>query len=378
MVCAFLLGLWLVVAGVGSLAPSLLVTPNGGLVPMTWRQALAGQLRDYGCWAPLTPAVVLATASARRRRWLARVLLHVALAATCAAVFSGLYAAATGTWGQGPRVALAHHAPRAALRYLVTAGGFLAVAAHLRAQRHALRAQVLESHLTQARLDALRVQLHPHFLFNTLHAIGSLVDERPAAARRMLTILGELLRLTLDRPAGRVPLREELAWLDRYLALQRVRFGDRLEVEVAVEPRALDAEVPALLLQPLVENALTHGADPDTGATAVQVAARVADDRLRLTVRDRGPGVRPDVTGGARAGGVGLRNTRERLEAAYGPRHVLIIQARPEGGAEVTVELPFERRETGQSRTERQREPTAAPPPARGAAPGGGVTARSA
>jgi two-component system LytT family sensor kinase len=210
-----------------------------------------------------------------------------------------------------------------------------------------LRAAQLEGQLAQAQVAALRMQLNPHFLFNTLHAISSLMDDDVHRARRMLVDLSDLLRLSLDSVGQQeVPLEQELTFLDRYLQIERVRFGDRLTVEIDVDENALDAFVPNLILQPLVENALKHAVAPFAGPGHVAIRARRDGATVRLSVEDDGPGLpAPHVSGdGAPAkerGGLGLRNTRERLERLYGDNHHLSLRSRPGHGLTILLILPF-------------------------------------
>jgi signal transduction histidine kinase len=203
------------------------------------------------------------------------------------------------------------------------------------------RSAKLEAELTRAHLDALRSQLRPHFLFNTLNAISVLTADDAAKARGMILRLGSLLRRSLDEEEHEVSLQEELRFLDEYLDIQRVRFGDRLSVTSAIDPSVMTARVPVLLLQPLVENALEHGAPEDGGTTSIALSIARMGDTVRVTIEDSGPGP-PDVPD--RRDGIGLRNTRERLRQLYGDRAVLTLRRRPGhpgGGGCVDIVLPF-------------------------------------
>lgn len=202
--------------------------------------------------------------------------------------------------------------------------------------RYRDRSAALETDLTRAQLDALRSQLRPHFLFNTLNAISVLTIADADKARRMLLRLGSLLRRSLDEEQHEVSLDQELAFLNEYLDIQRVRFGDRLSVTLAIDPAANGARVPVLLLQPLVENAIKHGASDDDGTTTIIVRAKRDDGRLRLTVEDRGPGPSGAIEG------VGLRNTRARLRTLYGDATSLLLRRADEGpGACVDISIPY-------------------------------------
>jgi LytS/YehU family sensor histidine kinase len=200
----------------------------------------------------------------------------------------------------------------------------------------------LEASLVEARLSALRGQLQPHFLFNTLNAIAVLTGEDPARAHRMLLRLGDLLRLSID-DNGRheVSLSQELATLACYLDIQQVRFEERLRVALEVEESVREAAVPAFLLQPLVENAVRHGVDPNVAGGEITVRARSQGDRLTIEVQDNGRGLRPDAH--PAPAGVGLGNTRARLAQLYGDRAGLSLEPTPTGGARVTVTIPLHR-----------------------------------
>jgi LytS/YehU family sensor histidine kinase len=188
------------------------------------------------------------------------------------------------------------------------------------------------------------MQLHPHFLFNSLNAITVLVRDRDTvAAGRMLDLLSDVLRQVLrSEQAHEVSLADELRFLERYLAIEQVRFSDRLTVRFDVEDTLLDAAVPEFLLQPLVENALRHGIAQRADAGAVEVSARRDDDTLVLSVTDNGPGPHAGHRDG-NGNGLGLANMRERLTNLYGSRAQLELRAAPQGGTVATVTIPFRR-----------------------------------
>ncbi|GAB5517937.1 MAG: hypothetical protein RhofKO_01880 [Rhodothermales bacterium] len=191
----------------------------------------------------------------------------------------------------------------------------------------------------QARLDALRFQLNPHFLFNSLNAVSTLVAEHDTtAANRMLARLGDFLRLTLDAPdATCVPLAQELDYAERYLAIEQVRFGDRLRVDIDVAPQVLDATVPALLLQPLLENAIQHGIDARPEGGTIRLTAQALGTQLLLSLSDDGRGLPPEMQEG-----VGLKNTRARLQQHYGDAHRFTLTRVDGGGVRIDLVLPFE------------------------------------
>jgi len=202
-----------------------------------------------------------------------------------------------------------------------------------------LHAAALETRLTEARLQALQMQLNPHFLFNTLNAIASLMHKDVDAADRMIVRLSELLRYALDSTNEQeVPLRQELDFLGRYLDIQRARFGERLTVTQQIADEVLNARVPNLILQPLVENAIEHGIDPHARPGEIILRALRRDGRLVLEVQDNGGGL---AKGLPPVEGIGLSNTRARLEQLYGPAHQLELKAGSSGGLTVFIDIPF-------------------------------------
>ncbi len=207
-----------------------------------------------------------------------------------------------------------------------------------------LRASQLESQLSQAQLHALRMQLNPHFLFNTLNGIAGLVrDNRNKDAVQMIAGLSDLLRHALDS-AGRqeVPLREELEFLELYLDIQQMRFSDRLKFQMEIAPETLDARVPNLILQPLVENAIHHGIAPRAAGGTVGVRSRREDSLLEIEIYDDGPGLwRSDAAESGEGAGIGLSNTRARLRQLYGDGHRFDVRDRVEGGVEALLVIPF-------------------------------------
>ena len=226
---------------------------------------------------------------------------------------------------------------------------------HERYRERARAAERLAASLTEARLHALKMQLQPHFLFNTLNAISALIPAEAKPAKRMLARLGDLLRIALEHEETQeVTLREELAFLEPYLEIEQARLEDRLTVVMEIAPETLDARVPHLILQPLVENAIRHGIAPRIAPGRVVISAtRGPDDRfLHLTVRDDGRGVDRDNRVGTRRG-VGLTNIRSRLEQLYDGEHRFELENHAEGGVLVRITLPFRRAESGAGKEER-------------------------
>jgi LytS/YehU family sensor histidine kinase len=201
-----------------------------------------------------------------------------------------------------------------------------------------LRAAQLEAKLASARLENLRLQLQPHFLFNALNTISAVMYEDPRRADAMISRLSDLLRSTItDSEAQEVPLEREIATLELYLDIMRQRFEDKLRVDVDVAPEVRQALVPHLLLQPLVENSIRHGVDPESLAVTVSVTAEREGGATRLRVRDHGRG----LPNGQFRRGTGLSNTAERLEKLYGTGHRLEFENCRDGGLAVTVAVPF-------------------------------------
>ncbi len=302
-----------------------------------------------GVWIALTPLLLRLAARFRieRRNWPRRLLLHLGLGVVIAfpqkmasdllaLPFLGarakevnlgdLFQATLGSLDYGIflylLVVLLHHAWEYARRF----------------QEEEHHAAKLEADLAGAQLEALQMQLQPHFLFNTLNAISVLVRSDPEKAEVMLRNLSEFLRATLDH-GGRaeVPLEEELSLLDRYLEIARTRFGERLSIERSVAPETLSASVPYLVLQPLVENALRHGIGSVPGPGTLGILAVRVDGKLRLEVSDSGPGF-PQTTNRI---GTGLENTRLRLARLYGDAQRLEVLDTAGRGCRVAVELPF-------------------------------------
>ena len=226
-------------------------------------------------------------------------------------------------------------------QYLIVLVCHHAIDYYSRYQEGLLRASQLETQLANAQLQALKMQLQPHFLFNTLHAITELVHEDPVAAEGMITKLGDFLRLSIDHAgAVEVTLSQEIDFVKRYLEIEQMRFEDRLRVEYEISPNAINALVPNLILQPLVENSLKYGISQMERNGVLRIMCAVEDGRLRMRVADNGPGLNPMKATNGRQG-LGLANTRGRLERMYGGNHKISLENAEEGGFLVTIEIPF-------------------------------------
>jgi len=208
--------------------------------------------------------------------------------------------------------------------------------------------------LLEARLDALQRQINPHFLFNTLNSIASLIRSKPDLAREMIVKLSHILRVLLRDRDAFVPLSEELDFTDDYLDIECVRFGDKLRVVKEIAPETLDIIVPSMLLQPLIENSIKHGLEPRISGGTVTLRSRIADGRLLLEIEDDGVGIEPGGpttapdSGIVREGsGIGMRNVRERIQVLYGDEAHVDIVSRPGRGTRVSLRMPLATREEG-------------------------------
>lgn len=307
---------------------------------ISWPRALVVALGQWYLWALLTPLVL---ALGRRLRFerphLARALaVHVVASVVCAVVVlilqSSFARAVTGVT-RGPFSLLQAHL--ALITYWAILGVTYTIEYYVTSRERAVRAAQLEAEVTAARLQALSLQLQPHFLFNTLNAIGALMRDNVEAADLMLTRLSDLLRATLDTSdAPQVPLRRELDLLAPYLEIQQARIGSRLALTIDIDRDALEILVPTLLLQPLVENAIKHGIADRSGSGRVEVIGRLRDGSLEITVSDDGPGPPPSGSNG----GHGLDNVQRRLRALHGEAGQLSLGPAPAGGARVIVRIP--------------------------------------
>jgi len=329
-------------------------------LPLPTGRSLVPAVLEWAIWVPLTP-LIMRLARRFPIGWPPRsdaVGVH-ALGIGAASLARGIaYAGATFLVGRGAsstisfggyfwRVSLAWLPMAAVVWGAILAGGFALDYAR-RLREHELRDAELREQLTRAELGALRARLHPHFLFNALHSVSALVrGGENAAAVRVVAELSDLLRDVLSRDApDMIRLRDELAFVRRYLDIERVRFADRLRVEWDVDPHASDAIVPSLVVQPLVENAMRHAASASWGAGRLRISARREGDTLAIDVSDDGPGV-PAVTStaslspGGNGAGVGLSDARARLARLYGDASALTLAPGPLGGTTASVRLPF-------------------------------------
>jgi two-component system, LytTR family, sensor kinase len=318
-------------------------------IGVAYRDVLAIQLVDWIAWVallwpifaaldaiPVTPTPRPKYALARLATWPAAAAAHAALAYPALVALAGPLRLGAEAWRIGAATPLG--AFLGDLLYAVVPFTAYAVLRRLHRRRYELaHAADLERSLLKARLHALDLELRPHFLFNTLNAITALVRSEPAQAERMLVTLASLLRITLGRTGREVTVEEELHQLDLYLDIQRVRFRDRLKVQMEADADVMQAYVPGMIAQPLVENALTHGIANKPGGGTVRVTVARDGDSVVLRVADDGMGL-PTADPRERTG---VGNTRERLRSLYGDAASFTLAPAAGGGAVSEVRVPF-------------------------------------
>jgi len=306
--------------------------------PGSWNLTIPLELSEWWLWAALTPLVVWLS-----RRWpierLGRprpILIHLAAGLPVAFLKTAIDRELRG-WIAGftPYFLISTVTFQFMIYWVIVAVAH-AVEGQRRGREREREASQLETRLAEARLELLRAQLHPHFLFNTLNAIAELIHENPVAADRMITGLGELLRQAADS-AERIELAEELQLVRRYIEIQQGRFGDRVQLVVEVDVEAERTMVPSLVLQPIVENAFRHGLAPDRDGQ-ITIRARRQNGRVLIEVLDNGVG----LPAAGLEEGLGLANTRARLEATYGRGYRFEVAGADDGGVCVTIDVPFE------------------------------------
>jgi two-component system, LytTR family, sensor kinase len=313
---------------------------------VTWGQAVSYALGDWYVFALLSiPVIGLARKFAfESSQWLRSLAVHL-LGSMLFSLGYMVIRAGLGSWQSGatfgdafrPLLVKTWHFNL--LIYWVIVAVSQAFDYYRKYRERELHASQLEKHLVQAKLQALQMQLNPHFLFNTLHSISSLMHKDVEAADRMIMRLSDLLRAALDSAdTQEVSLRKELELLQLYLGIEQIRFGDRLSVGMDVAPDTLEAQVPNFILQPLVENAIRHGIEPRARPGRIELHARRQADALALAVCDNGKGL-PNAKPARE--GVGLSNTRARLRELYGESHQFELRSSPEGGLRVEMTIPY-------------------------------------
>jgi two-component system, LytTR family, sensor kinase len=321
--------------------------------PITLTQALLRGIVFWLLWVVSSPLILwlARTFPIPRREWLDGLLFHAPAGFIFSFAHLLLYVAISsrlsrGVWPDSVSAMLAEFQPVFlssfawwSLIYWTILLASYAFDYYHRYQAGQLRASKLETELAQSQLAALKMQLHPHFLFNTLHSISALMREDVEAADQMIARLGEFLRMTLRNSGEQeTTLEQELNFLECYLEIERLRFQDRLTTRIEAEPDAMDARVPNLFLQPIVENAIRHGVTRQMNEGVVAISARRDNGRLRVEVRDNGPGL---TAKNGVADGVGLANTRSRLRRLYGDDHNFGMTNAAEGGLVVSLEIPY-------------------------------------
>jgi len=348
--CLIIVGGW-TLFGLYMAAQYYVYRTRAGL-PASWVSLLVQELSYALLWAGFTPLVLWLAGRfpIDRTRWVRSVPIHMALSIVLAVaqkmlsgLFVGLYQAGRGTtfsWeAQFQNLLLV--VDYGILLYWMILLMHYAIAYHARYQERELRTSQLETQLAHAQLQALKMQLHPHFLFNTLNAISVLIRKDPDIARRTVGRLSDLLRLTLENAGDHeVPLKTELEFLDQYLQIERTRFGDRLTVRLNVSRDLLEARVPNLILQPLVENAIKHGISTQRGPGLIEICAQRENGKLILQVRDNGPGLSKRGKTSIKEG-VGLMNIRARLQQLYGAASTFDLLNGEQNGLTARVVIPF-------------------------------------
>jgi two-component system, LytTR family, sensor kinase len=306
-------------------------------------------------WALATPLVVWAAAKLplERNNWIRNSLLHLPISIILSGIVTAIGHVMVWLYLSWPlgrpfsfermgRFVLANFSEGIGIYMLIALTSF-AFNYYLRYREGQVRTLQLEAQLSKAQLEALKMQLHPHFLFNTLHSISALLTQDTEAARRMITRLGDFLRLTLENSGSEeVTLLQEMEFLTCYLAIERIRFQDRLLTRIDIADDTLDAKVPNLILQPIVENAIRHGIAPRSTPGLIEIEAKHLNGLVRIQVRDNGPGLSEHrISENLFNRGLGLANTGQRLERLYGSRHLFDLRNNPNGGFVVTMEIPF-------------------------------------
>ncbi|MBZ5719320.1 MAG: histidine kinase [Acidobacteriia bacterium] len=316
-------------------------------------QMLIIGLKNYEIIAFLTPFVIWITGKAdfRRTRVLSSALIHVCgffcFVAVQSSLRVGLFAVHDPTtFAVIPRsFSLMESMFWFFLNddvfiYFPIVGMTIGYQYHRQSQDRELAESKLQAQLARAQLQILKMQLHPHFLFNTLHAISTLVGKDPKQAKKMIALLSDLLRMAIDYGSTQeVPLKEEVEFVAKYLEIENVRFQENLTTSFEIPPDTLSALVPNLLLQPLVENAVKHGVCALARGGRVEVSAEHRGGQLVLRVRDNGPGIPATARNGSN--GLGLKITRARLEQLYGSNQSLRLENLSSGGLSVSIQIPF-------------------------------------
>ena len=323
-----------------------------GLGSSHWQKVLLGSLAQWWAWGLITPLIFQLDARLpfKRDRLGTRMGAHFVASVPFTLFYFYVVIAMGVILGLGPRSALAH--PRSLFNpfallwswvvYWVISGARQTYMYYAHYRDSELRLERMERSFSEARLNALRMQLDPHFVFNALNTISSQVERDPRLARTMIEHLGDLLRLSLEaRDRQEIPLAEELAFLDHYVAIQKIRFADNLRIEIQVAPEVKHALVPSLIVQPLVENAIRHGVSGRASGGTVTVIAEQDANQVHIRVTDDGVGLPPGWTL-EKFSGTGLSVTRERIVGLHPDgNNRFSVRPRTGGGTEVEISLPL-------------------------------------
>jgi sensor histidine kinase YesM len=357
-------GQWSLILGVWALfgvflTSQVILAYNWLGLPIRWARILEVELAYAAIWAALTPMILWLSRRYRieRGHWVRNLFIHLLASLVIGFTIRAVHDIIFWLVADDTRP---FSITRLLLNiYLIFDYGMLiywvillisyAIDFYHRYQEGEKKASRLQAQLAQAQLQALKMQLHPHFLFNTLHSISALMHKNIPAAETMIARLGDFLRLTLENAGSQeVSLRQELDFLRCYLEIERIRFQDRLTVNLEIEPQTLDARLPNLILQPIVENAIKHGISAQVGPGLIEIQARRYDGMLHVQVTDNGPGLALDSSlGNSLKEGLGLSNTLARLQQVYGPAHRLDLANAPLGGLTVIIEIPFKSEPNG-------------------------------
>lgn len=324
---------------------------------VSWAQAFYWAFTDWYEFALLAPIILWTCGKFRFERgsWPRALAVHLCVGLVLAGVhvvlcavsdvFQGWFTDKPVVFAKTLRQILYNRTHYNLAVYAVVVAGWHAWDYYRKFREREAQATELTARLAQTQLQALRMQLNPHFLFNALNAVSSLMLKDVSAANKMLARLGELLRLTLENSHQQeVPLQQEIEFLRRYLDVEQIRFGERLQLKMEIDPSTLDAAVPNLILQPLVENAVRYAIEPQETTGHIEVRSARDNGRLVLQVSDNGPGLAPETT---KVGPdiarerIGLNNTRERLRKLYGEKQQFDLTANPTGGITARLSIPF-------------------------------------
>jgi sensor histidine kinase YesM len=334
--------------------------------PVYFSDSLYLQMTWSYLWALATPLVLCAASRLpiERNNWVRSSLLHIPISIVLSGIITALGYVVVWLywdWSAGRpfsfermgRFLVGNFSEGIGI-YLLIALMSYAFSYYRRYREGQLRTLQLEAQLSQAQLHALKMQLHPHFLFNTLHSISALLNKDTESARKMITRLGDFLRLTLENSGTQeVTLQQEMEFLSCYLEIERIRFQNRLITRMDVAQPTLVAKVPNLILQPIVENAIRHGIAPRSTPGLIEIEAKQRNGTLRIQVRDNGPGLSKHRTSDVLfKKGLGLANTESRLERLYGAAHLFDLSNNPDGGLIVTLEIPFHKDGAAPSQSE--------------------------